>query len=60
MKAVILAAGFGTRMQKIFPLTPKSMLPVGGKPLIQDQIEYLKKSHQKHGRYCHLGLPSIY
>ena len=43
MKAVILAAGFGTRMQKIFPLTPKSMLPVGGKPLIQDQIEYLKK-----------------
>lgn len=43
MKAVILAAGVGTRMQKTFPLTPKSMLPVGGKPLIQDQIEYLKK-----------------
>lgn len=43
MKAVILAAGLGTRMQKTYPLTPKSMLQVGGKPLIQDQIEYLKK-----------------
>lgn len=43
MKAIILAAGLGTRMAKIFPLIPKSMLPIGGKPLIQDQIEHLKK-----------------
>lgn len=42
MKAVILAAGFGIRMEKAFPLTPKSILPVGGKSLIQDQIEHLK------------------
>lgn len=43
MEAVILAAGFGTRIKKAFPLTPKPMLPVGGKPLIQDQIEHLKR-----------------
>ncbi|MBI2596894.1 nucleotidyltransferase family protein [Candidatus Daviesbacteria bacterium] len=43
MKAVILAAGPGTRMQKTFPQIPKSMLPVTGKPLIQDQIEHLKR-----------------
>lgn len=43
MNAVILAAGFGTRMEKTFPQTPKSLLPLNGKPLIQDQIEHLKK-----------------
>lgn len=43
MKVVILAAGLGTRMQKTFPQTPKSMLQISGKPLIQDQIEHLKK-----------------
>ncbi len=42
MKAIILAAGLGTRMQATFPFIPKSMLTIGGKPLIQDQIEYLK------------------
>lgn len=43
MKAVILAAGLGTRMTKAFPFTPKPLLKIGGKPLIQDQIEHLKK-----------------
>ncbi|MDO8638398.1 MAG: nucleotidyltransferase family protein [Candidatus Daviesbacteria bacterium] len=43
MKAVILAAGPGTRMGKDFPQIPKSMLPMAGKPLIQDQIEHLKR-----------------
>lgn len=43
MKAVILAAGLGTRMQKYYPGVPKVMLSVIGKPLIQDQIEHLKK-----------------
>lgn len=42
MKAVILAAGLGTRMRSIFPQTPKPLLPIGDKPLIQDQIEHLK------------------
>lgn len=43
MKAVILAAGLGSRMAKKFPDIPKSMLPIKDKPLIQDQIEHLKK-----------------
>lgn len=43
MKAVILAAGLGTRMQKAFPFIPKPLLPIKGKPLIQDQIEHLKR-----------------
>lgn len=42
MKAVILAAGLGTRMANSFPKIPKSMLPIKGKPLIQYQIEHLK------------------
>ncbi len=43
MKAVILAAGLGTRMQQDFPHIPKSMLLFNEKPLIQDQIEHVKK-----------------
>lgn len=43
MKAIILSAGLGTRMSKLYPGTPKPLLPVTGKPLIQDQIEHLKK-----------------
>jgi mannose-1-phosphate guanylyltransferase/phosphomannomutase len=43
MKAVILAAGLGTRMQDAFPNTPKAMLPMGDKPLLEHQINHLKK-----------------
>jgi len=43
MKAVILAAGLGTRMQDAFPNTPKAMLPIGDKPLLEHQINHLKK-----------------
>lgn len=34
MKAIILAAGFGRRLQPITNTMPKSMVPVGGTPLI--------------------------
>ena len=35
MKAIIPAAGYGTRMLPITKTIPKEMLPVGNKPVIQ-------------------------
>lgn len=43
MKAVVLAAGLGARMQKAFPQIPKVMLPIRHKPLLERTIEHLKK-----------------
>jgi len=42
MKAMILAAGRGERMRPLTDNTPKPLLMVGGKPLIQWHIEALQ------------------
>lgn len=42
MKAMILAAGFGTRLLPFTKACPKAMLKVGGKPLLAYQLEWLK------------------
>ncbi len=43
MKAVILAGGFGTRMGEAFNEVPKPMIKISEKPVLQHQIEALKK-----------------
>ena len=41
MKAMILAAGYGKRLQPLTNKIPKPMLPLAGKPLLQRHIEHL-------------------
>jgi NDP-sugar pyrophosphorylase family protein len=42
IRALILAAGEGTRLLPLTLDRPKSMLPVGGKPLLQYQLDLLR------------------
>lgn len=43
MQAIILAGGKGTRISSLYPHIPKPMIPVKGKPILQYQIELLRK-----------------
>ncbi|MEZ6063115.1 MAG: nucleotidyltransferase family protein [Planctomycetaceae bacterium] len=44
MQAVIMAGGFGTRLKPLTDDTPKPMLPIGGKPLMERTIEGLQRA----------------
>ena len=44
MKAVILAAGQGTRLRPMTADFPKCLIPVNGKPMIQYQLECIEKN----------------
>ena len=42
MKVMILAAGFGTRLQPLTDNIPKALMPVANIPALGRNIEYLK------------------
>lgn len=43
MKAVIMAGGYGKRIAEIFPDIPKPLIPLKNKPVLERQIEVLRK-----------------
>jgi NDP-sugar pyrophosphorylase family protein len=43
MQMVIICGGLGTRLGHLTKYTPKSMIPIEGKPFLEYQIENLKK-----------------
>jgi D,D-heptose 1,7-bisphosphate phosphatase len=44
MKTVIMAGGLGTRLASVASGIPKPMVPLGGKPILERQIECLKRN----------------
>ena len=44
MKAVLLAAGFGTRLRPLTDAAPKILVPLGGRTLLEHQLAYLGRA----------------
>ena len=44
MKVIILAAGRGIRLRSLSNKIPKCMIPISGKPILERQVDLLKKS----------------
>ncbi len=47
MKALLLAAGLGTRLRPITNIIPKCLVPINGKPLLEIWLETLTKAGVK-------------
>lgn len=43
MKAMILAAGLGTRLRPLSDIKPKALMPVANRPVLERNIEYLTR-----------------
>ena len=41
MRAVVLVGGFGTRLRPLTFTTPKPMLPVGHRPIVENLVRML-------------------
>ena len=52
LKAVILAGGLGARLRPFTEVIPKPLLPIGGKSILQIQIERLKDNGFKEIYIC--------
>ena len=52
MKAVILAGGLGKRVRPYTLFLPKSMLPLGDKPILGHIIDWIKKQRIKEIIIC--------
>jgi len=48
MQVIILAGGFGTRLQAVVPDLPKPMAPVAGRPF----LAYLMQNLRGYGASC--------
>ncbi len=52
MKAVIIAGGLGTRLRPLTNNTPKPMLPIGEKPILEHLVNWTKKGGIKSVVLC--------
>ena len=52
MEVIILAGGLGTRINKRYKLTPKSLIKFNGKPFIYYQLKELQKNKIKNVILC--------
>ena len=59
MKAMILAAGKGTRVRPITHTIPKPMIPILQKPVMEFLLELLRQHGFTAVSYTHLTLPTI-
>jgi glucose-1-phosphate thymidylyltransferase len=58
VEAVILAAGFGERLRPITDTTPKALLDIGGKPVIDHLLDFFCRSKEIGG--IHIRTNALY
>jgi len=52
MKAFVLAGGLGTRLRPRFGDTPKALTPLGGRPFLAHQLEWLTRHGVREAVVC--------